>query len=135
MNSDGDALANTKVTIVFPDGSEVEEETDDDGMLIYDFPEDGDYVINYPDGSMTVAVSGGIPVWVWVAGGVAAAGITYAIVDDDDNLPPSSSSSDIGCPEIASSCSVSTTLLVIRTIIRAFSARTGISFAMTTRTR
>lgn len=47
VNEDGQALANTKVNIVFPDGSEVEEETDDDGMLIYNFPNDGDYVIKH----------------------------------------------------------------------------------------
>jgi len=49
------------VAIVFPDGTEVEEETDDDGLLIYDFPDDGDYVINYPDGSMKITVGGGVP--------------------------------------------------------------------------
>ena len=91
VDGDGNALANTKVTITFPNGDTVEEETDDDGTLIYDFPEDGDYTIDYPGGSMAVSVSGGIPTWVWVAGGVAAAGVTYAIVDDDDNPPPSSS--------------------------------------------
>ena len=96
VDGDGNALANTKVTITFPNGDTVEEETDDDGTLIYDFPEDGDYTIDYPGGSMAVSVSGGIPTWVWVAGGVAAAGITYAIVDDDDDSSSSSGDSSSG---------------------------------------
>lgn len=88
VDNQGNSLANTKVTIVFPDGTEVEEETDDDGMLIYDFPDDGDYTINYPGGQTTVNVSGGIATWVWVAAGVATAGAAagiYAIVDDDSD--------------------------------------------------
>ena len=95
VDNQGNSLANTKVTIVFPDGTEVEEETDDDGMLIYDFPGDGDYTVNYPGGQMAVSVAGGIPTWVWVAGGVAAAGTAwgiYEVVDDDSDNPSSGSS-------------------------------------------
>ncbi len=65
--SDDSSLANTRVTIVFPDGSEQQEETDDKGVLIFDFPTDGDYSIRYPGGEKTVSVTG--------AGATASAGI------------------------------------------------------------
>lgn len=89
VNADGEPLANQTVTIVFPDGTEQEEETDDDGILIYDFPEDGDYVVKYEGGEMAVAVSGGIPTWAWVTGGVVGGAAVIAggiaIADDDDD--------------------------------------------------
>jgi len=43
VDENGNTLSNTKVTITFTDGSTVNEESGDEGMLIYDFPEDGDY--------------------------------------------------------------------------------------------
>lgn len=85
VNSQGTALANTKVTIVFPDGTEVEEETDDRGMLIYDFPGDGDYMVNFPGGQIAVNVSGGISTWQWVAGGAVAAAMVTAVVVANDS--------------------------------------------------
>lgn len=97
VDAQGNSLANTKVTIVFPDGTEVEEETDDDGILVYDFPGDGEYTVNYPGGQMAVSVGGGSNTWKWVAGGVAAAGLVWVIADDDsDNNSPSNSPSDPG---------------------------------------
>lgn len=85
VDSGGKPLGNTKVTIVFPDGTEEEEETDDKGMLIFDFPGDGEYMIKYPGGSMPVSVSAGVPTWAWVAGGLAAAGGVAVALDDDDD--------------------------------------------------
>lgn len=111
VDSNGNALGNTKVTIVFPDGTEQEEETDDKGMLIFDFPGDGDYKLVYPGGSMGVTVGGGVPTWAWVLGGAAVAGGVAVAVDDDDD--DSSSSSD---PSGSSGCtagmySVSTSVI------------------------
>lgn len=97
VDSNGNALGNTKVTIVFPDGTEQEEETDDKGMLIFDFPGDGEYKLVYPGGSMGVSVGGGVPVWAWVLGGAAAAGgVAVALDDDDDSNSSGSGGSDPG---------------------------------------
>jgi len=96
VNSQGTALANTKVTIVFPDGTEVDEETDDRGMLIYDFPGDGDYMVNFPGGQIAVNVSGGISTWQWVAGGAVAAAMVTAVVVANNNSSSNNNGSSGG---------------------------------------
>ena len=53
----GQPVANTTVTIQLPDGTMVEEETDDRGILIFDFPERGDYLIRYPGGELRYTIS------------------------------------------------------------------------------
>ena len=126
VNEDGQALANTKVTIVFPDGSEVEEETDDDGMLIYNFPDDGEYVIRHPEGSMMVSVGGGVPSVVWAGAFVAGAAAAVLLLDEDSSSSSSGSPSDdssgsssgsgsgsggLRCSEIVRSCSAVTEIV------------------------
>lgn len=73
VDGSGNSLANTKVTIVFPDGTEQEGESDDDGMLVFDFPSDGNYRLRHSGGQQTVTVtgagaaagSGGFLAWSW----------------------------------------------------------------------
>jgi len=106
VDGQGNSMPNTKVTIVFPDGTEVEEETDDDGMLYYNFPDDGEYVVKYPGGQMAVNVSGtggGLSTGQMVGAGAAAIaiiGIGVAASDSgaksSDSSSSSSSSSDPG---------------------------------------
>ena len=106
VDGEGKSLANTKVTIVFPDGTEVDEETDDDGMLYYDFPQDGEYTVRYPGGEMAVNVGGGggggMSTGKMIGAGAAAIaiiGIGVVASDsgrDSDSSSSSSSSSDPG---------------------------------------
>ena len=101
VDMQGNSMPNTKVTIVFPDGTEVEEETDDDGFLYYDFPADGEYIVKYPGGQMNVDVferKGGKGKWIAigaaavVAGGVALAAGGGSSSSDDSYSAPSSTS-------------------------------------------
>ena len=100
VDGQGNSLANTKVTIVFPDGTEVEEETDDDGMLYYDFPEDGNYTVKYPGGQMAVNVkAGGLTTGQWVGAGLATATIIgVGVVASDSGTSSSDSSSSSSDP-------------------------------------
>jgi hypothetical protein len=104
VDGEGKSLANTKVTIVFPDGTEVDEETDDDGMLYYDFPEDGEYMIRYPGGQMAVNVGGGgggMSTGKMIGAGAAAVaiiGIGVAASDSGRDSDSSSSSSSSSSP-------------------------------------
>ncbi len=99
VDTQGQSLANTKVTIVFPNGTEVEEETDDDGMLIFDFPSDGDYSINYPGGQMGVTVTQGAGKGKWIVGGAAAvgAGLVIAASGSDSDSGSGSGSNSSWC--------------------------------------
>jgi hypothetical protein len=47
----GQPVASATVTIVFPDGTQKEEDTDDKGILYFDFPNNGNYKIRYPAGA------------------------------------------------------------------------------------
>ena len=100
VDGEGNSLANTKVTIVFPDGTEVEEETDDDGMLYYDFPDDGQYTVKYPGGQMAVNVkAGGLTTGQWVGAGLATATIIgVGVVASDSGTKSSDSSSSSYSP-------------------------------------
>jgi hypothetical protein len=84
VNSAGQPVASQTVTITFPDGTKKEEKTDDKGMLLFDFPGEGDYQISFDGGSMTVNVAGGVPTW-GVALGAAAVVAGVAIAADDDD--------------------------------------------------
>jgi len=87
VNSAGEPVANSTVTIVFPDGTEKEEKTDRKGILIFDFPNDGNYHIRFTGGQMAYTVTGageaaerGWGTTEWVAlGTVVAAGTVAAL--------------------------------------------------------
>lgn len=87
VGSQGEPLSSATVTIVFPDGTEEEEETDDKGILIFDFPGSGDYVIKDSSGATLTTVSIPlIPTKVkWAAAGVVGAGIIVAVANDSDS--------------------------------------------------
>jgi hypothetical protein len=78
---------NTAVTITLPDGTPVEEETDDDGNLVYPFPK-GDSKIAWDGGSKVVSTAGGASAGV-IAGGITAgvigAGVIIGATDSDSN--------------------------------------------------
>jgi len=61
IDSKGAPVSNATVTIVFPDGTEVEKETDDKGVLIFDFTSSGDYVIKDSSGATITTVSISVP--------------------------------------------------------------------------
>ncbi len=103
--ADGQALANTTVTIVFPDGTQVDEDTDDRGLLIFDFPNNGNYRILTASGELiqTVSISGAAgstaaigSVSTGMVAGVAAVAVAGTIAaaqgDDNDNTGGSSAS-------------------------------------------
>ncbi|MGI9342050.1 MAG: hypothetical protein ACR2QV_04330 [Gammaproteobacteria bacterium] len=101
VDGEGNSLANTKVTIVFPDGTEVDEETDDDGMLYFDFPDEGEYTVRYPGGQMAVNVGGGgggMSTGKWLGAGAAAAVLVGVGIAASD----SGSSGDSGSPSSSS---------------------------------
>ncbi|MGI9342051.1 MAG: hypothetical protein ACR2QV_04335 [Gammaproteobacteria bacterium] len=116
VDGEGKSLANTKVTIVFPDGTEVDEETDDDGMLYYDFPKDGEYTVRYPGGQMAVNVGGGggggLSTGQMIGAGAAAVaiiGIGVVASDSGRKSESSSSSSSSSDPGGSSGSSGGTT--------------------------
>jgi hypothetical protein len=98
VTATGQPVPNATVTIVFPDGTTKEEETDDRGVLIFDFPNNGNYVIRYPGGQMSYTATGvGVAaaepsMTPWVVAGVTLLGAGAAIASDDD----SDSGSDSG---------------------------------------
>ena len=92
VDSTGEPVRSTTVTIVFPPGitneqgeSEEERDTDPAGLLIFDFPGDGEYMIKYPGGHMTYVVRGGIPTYIKVGGTLIGLGALWYAVDDDDS--------------------------------------------------
>lgn len=92
--SDGKPLANTKVTLTSPSGKKDESDTDDKGVLIFDFDEDGAWTVSWPGGSMIVKAGGGIGPYIVVP---AIVGVTAAIIaandsDNDDKQQSSGSS-------------------------------------------
>ncbi len=89
VGPDGQNIGKQTVKIVFPepiDGkTSAEAETDDDGLLIFDFPGDGRYIIEYDGGSMPVDVAGGIPMWGKIGLGVVGAGAVIYAIDESGN--------------------------------------------------
>jgi hypothetical protein len=90
VNTAGQPVANATVTIVFPDGSTQEEETDDDGILFFDFPSAGDYTIRYPGGQMTYTVpralaAGGGRAGLKAGMGAVIAGALAAVANNNNN--------------------------------------------------
>ena len=72
--SGGGPVPNTEITIFDKEGKEIgKEETNDKGMLVYDFPGKGKYNLKWPGGSQVVDITG-----VWTQGKIAAA--TAAVV-------------------------------------------------------
>ncbi len=53
----GQPMANTTITITFQDGTAEEEDTDDKGLLIFNFGKKGDYVLTDPNGRVVGNVS------------------------------------------------------------------------------
>jgi hypothetical protein len=97
---------NTSITIELPDGTKVEEETDDDGKLVYLFPK-GKSTLTWAGGSKVVKAG-------WTAGktaGVTAGGIVGAVAIatalDDDDSPPVSGSSPVQALSVDNSNSAS----------------------------
>lgn len=91
VNSAGQPLPRQTVKITltsgrtFPDGAkEKRAQTDDDGMLIFDFPDGAEYLLTYPGGTMTVSTAAGFP-WVPVIGAAAAITAVAVASDSDDN--------------------------------------------------
>ncbi|MGI9343688.1 MAG: outer membrane beta-barrel protein [Gammaproteobacteria bacterium] len=91
-DTNGKSLPNTKVTIVFPDGTQREEESDDDGVLYFDFPADGDYELRHSGGTQTVNVTGAAIAAAKMSDAVPAtnygfyAGIALGYADHGDML-------------------------------------------------
>lgn len=102
VNPSGEPVANATVTIVFPDGARDTAETDDDGVLVFDFPDAGDYTIRFPGGEMTYSVDTaavaaasrrGTGRWLGIGAGILAIGGLTAVLDnngdgDDDIVAP-----------------------------------------------
>lgn len=92
--SDGKAQAGLKVTLTSPSGKKYTQtaagddiETDENGVLIWDFNEDGNWTIEWAGGSMVVKAGGGIGPYIVVPAvvGVTAAIIKAADSDNDDD--------------------------------------------------
>lgn len=78
----GQPLAGTRIEIFDQQGDKVgEQDTDDKGFLLFDFPGDGRYVLRYPGGTMDVVVKAGIPSWAVGAGIVTGIGLVAAASD------------------------------------------------------
>src|SRR5690606_7924941 len=77
LTASGQPLANQTVTITFPDGTTQEEETDDKGILLFDFPGDGKYRISHNGvliKTVDIGTGGGWSTGQMVAGGVVLIG-------------------------------------------------------------
>jgi hypothetical protein len=101
VNSSGQPVANSTVTIVFPDGTEKEGKTDRKGLLIFDFPNNGNYVIRFPGGQMSYTATGidmaptHASPWLIDSAAVLAVGTAVAL-DSSNNSNNNSDSSGTG---------------------------------------
>ena len=76
VGENGQPMASTTITITFPDGTKEEEDTDDKGILMYDFKKSGTYTLSDPAGNVlkTVAITGsGMSTTAMVTAGVLVA--------------------------------------------------------------
>ena len=93
--SDGKPLANTRVTLTSPSGKKDESDTDDNGVLIFDFDEDGDWNVSWPGGSMIVKAGGGIGPYIVVPAIVGISAAIIAAQDSDNDDKQQSSGNDL----------------------------------------
>jgi hypothetical protein len=92
--ANGEPLANTSITIVFPNGTEQKKDTDEKGILVFDFPDNGTFKLLDPGGKLVQTVStGGIALsTVGIAAGALAVG-AIALSQNNDSSSSSSGSS------------------------------------------
>lgn len=89
VDTSGQAIPDQTVTIVFPDGKTTKEGETRKGILIFDFPNDGNYRIRWAGGETTHVVTGagaaagGIGTMGWVAGGLGLAAATTGLIGRD----------------------------------------------------
>lgn len=103
VDARGQPVANQTVTIVFPPGvtgpngeKEAKEDTNEKGILWFDFPGDGKYLIRHPGGvlewEVAAAGSPGFDVSPLAVGAaIAAVGVGLYVANDDDDDGGSSS--------------------------------------------
>ena len=94
VNEAGEPLPGQTVTITFPSGkvetvTDGEDDDDDDGIIWFDFPEDGTYTVTWPGGSATVEVVDGEPSSsnrnILIVGGLFLTAIAVVVASNDDD--------------------------------------------------
>jgi len=78
VGENGQPMVSTAITITSPDGSKVEEGTDDKGILTFDFKQSGTYTLSDPAGNVikTISIqSAGMSTKAMVITGVAAGAV------------------------------------------------------------
>lgn len=98
--SDGQPMASTTITITFPDGeTKIEEDTDDKGILVFDFKKSGVYTLSDPAGNVirTVSVTGsGTSKQVLTMTALGAAAVLLIAAGSSSSDSDSSDSGDSG---------------------------------------
>ena len=100
--SDGQPMPSTTITITFPDGStKIKEDTDDKGILMFDFKKSGVYTLSDPAGNVirTVSVTGSgmnAKVMTMTALGAAAVILLAAGSSSSDSSSSDSGAGDTG---------------------------------------
>lgn len=102
ISDTGEPVANATVTIVFPDGTQQQQQTNERGVLAFDFPSNGTYVIRYSGGQMSYEVTGagtGLANAKWVGPAVIGTAFAAAVVatqaQGNDGSPSSGSSGSV----------------------------------------
>lgn len=95
--ANGQPLANTTITIVFPDGKKQKKDTDEKGILVFDFPDNGNFKLLDPSGKLvqTVSTTGGALSATGIAVGVLAVGGVIALSQNNDSSSSSGSSTPV----------------------------------------
>ena len=94
IGENGQPLANTTITITFSDGTKEEEDTDDKGILMFDFKNSGVYTLTDPAGNVikTISVAGsGMNTKVVVLSALGVAALLAVLAggsDGDSNTTP-----------------------------------------------
>lgn len=104
----GQPLPNTTITITFQDGTKEEEDTDDKGILIFNFKSKGEYVLTDPTGNVvkTMSITGmGTDAKVAIGAGVLAILAMASNSDSNSTNESDSNSSSTANPESASPAS------------------------------
>lgn len=97
VGENGQPLSGTTITITFQDGTKEEEDTDDKGLLVFNFKKKGTYTLTDPAGNVvkTVNITGMDSRTKWEIAAVAAAtALILASGSDSDSNSDSSSTAD-----------------------------------------
>lgn len=98
VGENGQPMASTTITITFPDGTKEEEDTDEKGILMFNFSKSGTYTLSDPSGNVlktvSIAGSGMSTTAKIIAGAVVVGGIALLASGSGDDSNSDGTPSD-----------------------------------------